>query len=503
MEVLQRGRRESLVEMVDEEVTIRREGPRNEGDTPGDRAAEPRDRAAMTGAEAAGWPRDPDQGVSQRDAAEEALGDWRWRGQPEKRDSGSRAGGEHTLGWDRRQEGTGARPKFRNLSEEPLSSARGEKGGKMMSSAAMDEDQLAGTRVTNGKGLQDRLSSAPTGKGGKTVAAAISPAQIAAALQAVAAAREKGGVDPAMDGLAAALCDLEVGLDEGGDSGKVKGRRGDMPLDRAGGDQTDKPIIKPTKFDGTGDLSDYFCHFDLCVKANGWTEAESGMFLGLSLGGQARRLLTGLKPATAAGYRQLRTALMLRFEPPKQTETYKMLLRTRKRKEGEDMQALQEDLTKYTRMAYPEADAKTVDALVLDKFLLALGDNRLRQWVYQMQPADLQTAVMTAISAEAYLTADGDDRQKVRGADATVSEHIKSSVDRMDKIAAAVEGLSKKVDQGAGGGGAAPRRRPQNSACYFCLKEGHYKRDCPLKQQQEAGTPTSTKPAAAAPAAGN
>ena len=81
------------------------------------------------------------------------------------------------------------------------------------------------------------------------------------------------------------------------------------------------------------------------------------MFLGLSLGGQARRLLTGLKPATTEGYKKLRTALMLRFEPPKQTETYKMLLRTRKRKGGEDMQALQEDLTKYTRMAYPEADA--------------------------------------------------------------------------------------------------------------------------------------------------
>ena len=76
-----------------------------------------------------------------------------------------------------------------------------------------------------------------------------------------------------------------------------------------------------------------------------------------------------------------------------------MLLRTRRRKPGEGMQALQEDLAKYTRMAYPEADAKTVDALVLNIFLLALGDKRLRQWVYQMQPADLQTEVMTAISA--------------------------------------------------------------------------------------------------------
>ena len=70
------------------------------------------------------------------------------------------------------------------------------------------------------------------------------------------------------------------------------------------------------------------------MKVNGWSPAEAGMFLGLSLAGPARRLLAGIKPATEKGYRQLREALELRFEPPNQT--YKALLRTRGRKEGED-----------------------------------------------------------------------------------------------------------------------------------------------------------------------
>ena len=44
-----------------------------------------------------------------------------------------------------------------------------------------------------------------------------------------------------------------------------------------------------------------FNHFDLCVKINRWTPEVADVFLELSLLGQARRLLTGLKPANADG----------------------------------------------------------------------------------------------------------------------------------------------------------------------------------------------------------
>ena len=37
------------------------------------------------------------------------------------------------------------------------------------------------------------------------------------------------------------------------------------------------------------------------------------MFLGLN--GQARRLMSGIKPAAAEGYHRLREALLLRYEP--------------------------------------------------------------------------------------------------------------------------------------------------------------------------------------------
>ena len=173
-----------------------------------------------------------------------------------------------------------------------------------------------------------------------------------------------------------------------------------------------KPVSKPTKYDGSTDLTDYLNHFDLCIKLNGWGPEEAGMFLGLSLAGPARRLLTGRKPATKEGYEELRKALIERFEPTNQEETYKAFLRTRQRKENEGLQALQEELMKYTRLAYPEADAKTTDTLVLDRFLMCL-DPRLRQWVYQSSPKNLQAAVMTAVGAEAYLKNDAEPRLRL------------------------------------------------------------------------------------------
>ena len=103
------------------------------------------------------------------------------------------------------------------------------------------------------------------------------------------------------------------------------------------------------------------------MKVNGWDAQQAGMFLGLSLAGPARRLLTGRTPATVAGYVELRQALVERFEPTNQEETYKAFLRTRVRKPEEGLQALQEDLMKYPRLAYPEADARTTDTLVLDQ----------------------------------------------------------------------------------------------------------------------------------------
>ena len=222
------------------------------------------------------------------------------------------------------------------------------------------------------------------------------------------------------------------------------------------------PVAKPGKFNGDQDLENYLGHFELCVRANGWSKVEAGVFLGLSLEGGALRQLKGINLALPGGYGRLKKALIRRYEPTNQEETYKALLNARERKPGESLQALEEELSKFTRLAYPDADAKTIDSLVLDRFLSSLRDPQLRQWVYQStasQPAmDLQMAIQTAVTAEAFLKTDADKRQRLRAADASVAEQLKThndqmkqNGDQMRKMAEIIEKLTKQAESPAAG----------------------------------------------------
>ena len=49
-----------------------------------------------------------------------------------------------------------------------------------------------------------------------------------------------------------------------------------------------KSMIKPATYDGKGPWLDYKSHFDVCAKINNWTDTEKGLYLAVSLRGQAQ-----------------------------------------------------------------------------------------------------------------------------------------------------------------------------------------------------------------------
>ena len=283
-----------------------------------------------------------------------------------------------------------------------------------------------------------------------------------------------------------------------------------------------KPAVLPNRFDGTTDLEEFLDHFDLCVLANAWTPQEAGTFLGVSLDGVARRLLATVKPAAAGGYAQLRAALIQRFQPRCQTESYKAQLRTRMRKPGEPLQNLAEEVSRLVRLAYPDADAGTVDNITQDRMLDSIEDAELRHWIYQGGPKDLASAVTIGVQAEAYLTAERAKTQRVRGSTKSMAENmedLKGSVDKWmsEKMERWMNTVSEKLDRPvvvAGGysapptaGNAGRARNPGNGPptgppygprkCYGCGVEGHIRRNCPQQHspppKEEVAAPT--KPA--------
>ena len=237
-----------------------------------------------------------------------------------------------------------------------------------------------------------------------------------------------------------------------------------------------KPVVLPGKFDGTTDLAEYLSHFDLCIQANGWGCAQSGMFLGLSLTGVVRRLLTDAEPTTEAGYWGLRSALERRFQPPNQMEMYKTLLRNRSRRGEESLQCYAEDLRRLTRLSYPVADAGTTDSMTRDKFVEGLGDKKLRHWIFQSKPKSLDDAVANALEAEAFLSSDKDlSGAAVRATGTTMAEQLQALT---EQVAALKQPAAPYAPQNRNFGGA-PR------TCYKCGETGHIKRVCPVQLAEE------------------
>ena len=159
--------------------------------------------------------------------------------------------------------------------------------------------------------------------------------------------------------------------------------------------------IKPATFDGSGKWLDYRAHFEVCAELNGWTEKERGMYLAVSLRGQAQGVFGNLAGGTH-NYTELIKPLEERFAPPNQTELYRVQLRERRQKASESLSELGQDIRRLTNLAYPTAPSDLRETLAKEQFIDALVSSDMRLRIKQARPANLNDAVRHAVELEAF-----------------------------------------------------------------------------------------------------
>ena len=136
-----------------------------------------------------------------------------------------------------------------------------------------------------------------------------------------------------------------------------------------------------------------------------WTEKEKGLYLAVSLSGQAQGLFWNLSKH-CIGYTELVIALQERFQPPNQTELYRVQLRERKQRASENLSELAQDIRRLTNLAYPTAPADDRETLAKEQFLDSLHSVELRIRTKQARPSSLNDAVRHAVEMEAYYKAE-------------------------------------------------------------------------------------------------
>ncbi len=219
--------------------------------------------------------------------------------------------------------------------------------------------------------------------------------------------------------------------------------------------------------------------------------------------------------------------LQSRFGDREQIERFRFELKTRRRRKGETVQALHQDVCRLLALSYPGETGSLSKIVARDAFLDSLGDPEMRIRILEKGAASIEEAFSIAARYESYLAGSADlvssddtSRRRVRAlnpqpdgntADGKWRKQMEQSVsDLKDGVARLLQqqqqppSVSPTVVQASPASSATSpaksERRPppsdrrpppnrSNGACFACGATGHYARICPTKSTSEPRVP--------------
>lgn len=257
--------------------------------------------------------------------------------------------------------------------------------------------------------------------------------------------------------------------------------------------------IKPATFDGSASWLDYKSHFEACAALNGWTDREKGLYLAVSLRGNAQGVLGNLAGELGRNYNELVRALEDRFAPANQTELYRVQLRERRQKATETLPELGQTIRRLAHLAYPTAPNDVRETLAKEQFIDALVDADMRLRIKQARPQSLNDAIRLAVELEAFIKSDfGRIEQKSHLRVANGDSSRNDDADNTDELTKCLKGLQSSLNElkseirelrkpddsrRSAQNGSKQRHLPKTIKCYNCHEEGHISRQCPSKQK--------------------
>lgn len=189
-----------------------------------------------------------------------------------------------------------------------------------------------------------------------------------------------------------------VAISDAGPGLRTEGRERPTPTPRQR-----YPIPPLPNFSGEGSVEDFISRFENHAKHCQWTEEERSFHLRNSLQGVAAQVLWRL--AEHARSEEVLSRLRTRFGQPHQEQRFRAELKARRRRPGESIQSLANELYYLAERGYPkERDDEAWSDILKDIFITALNDPKLRMEVLMRQPKNMDEAADIATQIEAFAT---------------------------------------------------------------------------------------------------
>ena len=235
--------------------------------------------------------------------------------------------------------------------------------------------------------------------------------------------------------------------------------------------------MKPREFNGTTPWREYRSYFERLCRLNGWEEEKLDCLF-VQLTGSAAEYVEGLDPLQISTYEQLCQALEDRYGASRVAAIYTAELNARKRKEGESLQALAQDIRRLADYAYPDTVGRGMERFTIEKFINAIPQKKLREGISLSRPRTLEEATEVALEVEAFQVTEkgrtSEERDEVQHLYAVGKEEDLTDSTQKE-ILQALTALKERMDKMEKGNQRGPRRDVE---CYNCGKKGHIARNC-------------------------